>query len=40
MALQKEKVSKLPLVIDHIKFVGSFTGLSLNLDKTIAFYHK
>ena len=27
-------------ILDHIAWVGTFTGLSLNLSKTIAFYHK
>ena len=27
-------------MLDHIKFVGQYTGLELNVDKTLAFYHK
>ena len=30
----------LPLILDHIQYVGSFTGLTLNLEKTLAFNHK
>ena len=27
-------------IIEHILYVGSFTGLSLNMEKTIAFNHQ
>ncbi len=30
-------LSMLPAVINHIQWVGTFTGLTLNIDKTIAF---
>ncbi len=30
----------LPQILEHISYIGSFTGLSLNLDKTIAFNYK
>ena len=33
-------IHALPQVIDHIQYVGWFTGLTLNLDKTIAFSQK
>ena len=33
-------VHSLPKIIKHISYVGSFTGLSLNLEKTIVFNHK
>ncbi len=40
MALFISGKDQLPLVLDHIKFVGQYTGLELNVDKTLAFYHK
>ncbi len=33
-------LTQLPLVLEYIKFVGCFTGLQLNIDKTIAFFHR
>ena len=30
---------QLPVIISHIQYVSHFTGLTLNLDKTIAFHH-
>ena len=30
----------LPKIIEHILYVGSFTGLSLNMEKTIAFNYQ
>ncbi len=35
-----ENVSHIPSIINHINIVRTYTGLSLNLDKTIAFCHK
>ncbi len=40
IALFIENVSQLPAVIEHIHYVGCFTGLSLNLEKMIAFQSK
>ncbi len=40
IALLVLNVQELLKVLDHIQYVGKFTGLSLNLDKTIAFNHK
>ncbi len=39
-ALFIANISQLPEVIEHINMVGTYTGLSLNLSKTIAFCHK
>ncbi len=35
-----QKQDQLQLILDHIAWVGTFTGLSLNLVKTIAFSHR
>ncbi len=35
-----QNAEQLPGIIAHIKWVGKFTGLSLNLNKTIAYNHK
>ncbi len=37
IALLLPDIHALPQVIDHIQYVSQFTGLTLNLDKTIAF---
>ena len=39
-ALFVRNLNQLQPILDHITWVGTFTGLSLNLLKTIAFYHK
>ncbi len=37
IVLLVENCNSLPKIIEHIQWVGKFTGLELNLDKTIAF---
>ncbi len=39
-ALYVRDLNQLQPILDHIAWVGTFIGLSLNLSKTIAFYHK
>ncbi len=40
IALFVVNIQALPDIISHIQYISTFTGLSLNLDNTIAYSHK